>query len=183
MSIYDYGFVVMPKSIRDIRRQTDRIRAALDFDPTKPFPIVRFMEHILPSIFKNFRFEVCTIKELGDKEGETLPLRQTIRIREDVYLGMCEGIGVHRFTGGHETGHLFMTMDFEPSMARSFTNEHKIYCSSEWQADTFAAELLMPFEECIVLTPEEIKNRYKVSGKAADLRARKIRKEIERKCS
>ena len=54
------------------------------------------------------------------------------------------------------------------------------YCDPEWQADTFASEFLMPFNECKKLSIEEIRKMYHVSRKAAEVRFNKIQKECNK---
>ena len=51
------------------------------------------------------------------------------------------------------------------------------YCDPEWQADTFASEFLMPYEECIVMDEEEIRKTYHVSRTAAEVRHNKVKEE------
>ncbi len=53
------------------------------------------------------------------------------------------------------------------------------FCDPEWQADTFASEFLMPFEECKKLDVVAIRNTYYVSLRAAEVRYNKIQKELQ----
>ena len=55
-------------------------------------------------------------------------------------------------------------------------------CSSDLQADTFASEFLMPFEECKTMEPEEICKTYHVSRKAAEVRYEKNKKADDKAC-
>ena len=51
------------------------------------------------------------------------------------------------------------------------------YCDPEWQADTFASEFLMPYDECINMDEEEIRKTYHVSRMAAEVRYNKVQEE------
>ena len=69
----------------------------------------------------------------------------TIILRADTYDALCDVSDPKhcraRFTVAHEIGHLILHEGF--ALARGAVR-HKHYEDSEWQADTFAAELLMP---------------------------------------
>ena len=64
---------------------------------------------------------------------------------------------------------------------RSVATSHKgikIYEDSEWQADTFAGEFLMPFsviKKEKLMTPEAISRRFNVSYAAATIRLKKLK--------
>lgn len=119
-----------------------------------------------------FDFEVCERDEMGDDHGQTFPGRLLIKLRNDVYGGMCRGMGRDRFTGAHELGHLFLHQDV--SFARRREPSAPIYMDSEWQADTFASSLLID-EELLrrCRTVEEVMETFGVSRAAAEARFRK----------
>lgn len=83
------------------------------------------------------------------------------------------------FTLIHELGHyLLHYLQNDVRLTRvSDDVEVPIYCDPEWQADTFASEFLMPYDECINMEPEEIRKTYHVSRKAAEVRFNKIQEE------
>lgn len=54
--------------------------------------------------------------------------------------------------------------------------DHKVYEDSEWQADTFASELLMPSHMCEGLSVEEIQEKFIVSYAAAQIKFEKLNK-------
>ena len=54
------------------------------------------------------------------------------------------------------------------------------YCDPEWQADTFASEFLMPFEECARKDVDLIRKTYHVSRRAAEVRHKKIQEELSK---
>lgn len=180
MNHYAEGYEVPPCSIIDLRRLSALIRQMFGLDPNKAFPIAHFMEYALDSLYDDFRLEICTHAELREKHGETFPGRHLIRLREDVYEGMYNGNGQDIFTAAHECSHLIKHEKVPVSMARRRAENLPIYRNSEWQADTLAAELLMPYEVAKDLQPYEIKKRYLVSSSAAQTRYDKLRKEAMR---
>ncbi|MBH0156777.1 ImmA/IrrE family metallo-endopeptidase [Fictibacillus sp. 5RED26] len=141
MSVY----VANPTSRKSIRDLTYAIRRALDLHEEKFFPIVQFLELLLPKISPSFSMEVVPIEELKYEYGVTFPEKNVIRLREDVYLNAIEGIARDRFTVAHEIGHLFLHKPGSIALARSQKADSiPAFKSPEWQANTFAAELLAP---------------------------------------
>ena len=104
-------------------------------------PIDKIYE-LMPTAMPGFNLEVCDEDELGGDHGQTFPDERVIKLRTDVYNGMCRGQGRDRFTAAHELGHLFLHggVGFarRPSSPRV-----KRYLDSEWQADTFASAFLI----------------------------------------
>ena len=98
------------------------------------------------------------------------PDKGELLIREDVYLALTDptsyGHGRARFTLAHEIGHLILHEGVTLNRQVKVKN-HKIYEDSEWQADTFSAELLMPSHMCRGLSLEEIQTKFVVSYSAA----------------
>lgn len=93
------------------------------------------------------------------------------------------------FTLGHEIGHAVlhardlirmgaMSTD-EVALARERT--YKVYCDSEWQANTFAAELIMPHAGVVALAKgrrlraDDLERKFNASHSAAELRLKKLR--------
>lgn len=83
------------------------------------------------------------------------------------------------FTLVHELGHyLLHYLSIDVRLTRVADNVYvPLYRDPEWQADTFASEFLMPFEECLKLDSEEIRKTFHVSRKAAEVRFNKIQEE------
>lgn len=112
---------------------------------------------------------------MGDYHGLTYTNEGNIKIREDVYLNAVEGKGRDRFTMAHELGHFLLHNPKNVILART-KSKTKIYEDAEWQADTFAAELLMPID---MITDEDdidsISRKFGVSAKAAEVRLNKVR--------
>lgn len=86
------------------------------------------------------------------------------------------------FTLAHELGHYllhYLQNDVVLSRVSDDINV-PIYCDPEWQADTFASEFLMPYEECVDMDEEEIRKTYHVSRRAAEVRYNKIQDELNK---
>jgi transcriptional regulator with XRE-family HTH domain len=135
------GILVPPKSAAYLREFAEKVRAAFIKDHQVQFPIIEVLEFGISHIFPDFCFDVRTQEEMGEDEGRVVAGSFTLLLREDVYVGACNGNGRDRFTASHELGHFFMHRQI--TMARAHEDGHKIYCDSEWQADVFAGSLLM----------------------------------------
>lgn len=82
------------------------------------------------------------------------------------------------FTIAHEIGHFILhrvlnLMNFSRTTSPA---QPRVFEDPEWQADTFASELLMPYEQCQSLTSKEIRRKYHVTMSAAQTRYNKIHK-------
>jgi len=169
------GVKVRPRSTRQIRIVAQAVREIFSIPPGA-VDVVRFLEMDLPRA--GVDYQILGNDEMGDDHGRTYPDQGIICIREDVYLGACEGNGRDRFTIPHEAGHLILHTGV--SFARSSNSgDHEWYQDSEWQANTFAAEFLMPLDEVIQYCdgPQDIADRFLVSYEAAEIRWNKLVKE------
>lgn len=171
MSYYADDRRVPAKSRSDIRRFANSIRDLFGIDHSQPFPVMEFLEFALPRVFPDFELEILSVEEMGEKHGETLHDRRIIRIREDIYDRACNGEGRDRFTVCHEMGHLFMHAHLDVSMART-RGKYPAYESSEWQANAFAGELLMPHDAIVGMDIWEVADRFLVSESAAEKQLR-----------
>ena len=83
------------------------------------------------------------------------------------------------FTLIHELGHyLLHYLQNDVRLTRVADDMYvPPYCDPEWQADTFASEFLMPYEECVNMDEEEIRKTYHVSRMAAEVRYNKVQDE------
>ena len=175
MSKYDEGIEVEPISRSDLRRLTCLLRKQLGIEDAEPFPVMTFLELVLPKVFDDFTLVIKTRAEMGNKHGETFPRRHCITLREDVYLGACAGKGRDLYTVAHEIGHLFLHAGHY-SFARRGIGSFPIFKNSEWQADAFAGELLMPYSQIRNMITEQVQATYGVSPSAAKAQLRAIRR-------
>lgn len=97
-------------------------------------------------------------------------------MRDRDYIASVESTnGRSLFTFAHEFGH--MILGHERTLNREETLEHRAFEDSEWQANTFAAEFLMPLpiiEAKDMRIPEELCEEFGVSFDAARWRLRKL---------
>ena len=169
------GRKVPPASTHSIRNVANEIRKLFGLSFQK-IDMIRFVEFVLPEALSDFHYQILPENEMGEDEARTYPDKSFMEIREDVYLAATNGDRRAQFTLAHELGHLILHsgIDKQLSFARSGT-EHKIYEDSEWQADTFASEFLMPFDAAVKCkNAEEIYDEFGVSISAAEVRFRKI---------
>ncbi len=164
------GFIVPPRKKSDIYKIATDIRncfrSLISEEGRLPIDVIY---ELLPDMLPGFVCEVMEPWQMGLDHGRTFPSRQTIWLREDVYDGMCQGKGRDRFTAAHELGHFFLHQNV--SFARAMDSSTKIYCNSEWQANTFASALLIDevlLSQCRSL--QEVVERFGVTADAARVR-------------
>lgn len=93
-------------------------------------------------------------------------------IREAIHKRYCRA----NFTIAHEIGHfvLHRVLNFINFSRMLSPVQPRVFENPEWQADTFASELLMPYEQCLSFTPKELRRKYHVTKLAATTRYNKI---------
>lgn len=179
LDTHDYGFEVPPKSRIQLTRDAHTIHQLLGYRGDRPFPIVPFLEHVLPVLYEDFELEISTCGSLGDKFGETYPKKHLIRLREDIYDQAVEGHPFSRMTIAHEIGHLIEHENVPVALARNAASRQiEAYRCSEWQANAFAGALLMPASKILDLSIPEIMERYQVTCSAAQCQSRAVRKGV-----
>lgn len=130
-----------PLSRKQIQSIAMNLRKILNISPNEAFPIVKFLEYVLPQF--DYTLEICEPIEMQDKYAVTLPGEKVLRIREDVYINATRNNPRDLFTIAHEIGHVLFHNTTSIALARS-NEKIKTYENPEWQANTFAAELLAP---------------------------------------
>lgn len=178
------GFRVSPRSTKEIRKVTQSIRSMFGFTQPK-VPIVLMIDILTEQQFIELEIledhHPLMADDLGNTqlikiEEQKLPL---IRLRNSVYEKATDGDGYSRFTVAHELGHAILH-NSDLKLSRSITHRDKglWYMDSEWQADTFAAELLMDLKHIKNGdTPYDISMRFGVSTQSASIRLSKLSKE------
>ena len=132
------------------------------------------IELLLPRVWSDFSFEVRDRSEMPASDGYAYPDRAHLEIPSDVYDSGHEG--EHKFTLAHELGHLALHTG-QMSYARSGP-PRKLYEDSEWQADQFAAEFLMPYDAVLRMqSADEVQRVFRVSASAARVRFEKVKEE------
>jgi Zn-dependent peptidase ImmA (M78 family) len=168
------GVRVPPRSTAQIRQMADKVRKVLGVvkgQSEDKLDIIEVIDILLPQCLPQIEINLLPDEEMGEDHGRTYPDKFLIELRENTYIGAMNGSGRDVFTVAHEIGHLFLHQN-AASFARSKpTATIKPYENSEWQADQFAAEILMPYELCINCScSSDIQYRFGVSRSAAENR-------------
>lgn len=180
----DRGFEVPPCSRLDLLLYADKVHNAVGYDGTSAFPIVLFMENVLPRVYPDASIEIVPSGSLDDKLGETFPADHLIRLPQDVYDAAVAGDGFPRMTVAHEVAHLLWHESVPISLARRRANESlPAYKTSEWQANALAGALLMPIMKIVSMDPYEVSEKYLVSISAALTQTRAARDSLEKFCA
>lgn len=166
-----------PVSREDIRRYVRDLKRSVGLENVLYFPILQFVENVLPLIIPDFQFEVVPEIEMDGKHGETYPSKNLMRIREDIYLRAAAGEGRDRFTIAHEVGHLFMHEDDSIALCRLAPDEHlKPFEDPEWQADAFGGELLASSYLIQGMSEIQVQMKCGVSSSAAHVQLSALRR-------
>lgn len=167
-----------PLARSDIRNLTNFIRQVCDLSNERYFPIVQFLELVMPQIDEQFFWVPASKSEMGAKHGLAYPEDKLIKIREDIYEGAVAGNGRDRFTIAHEIGHYFLHKKERVSFARSLGAAEKLpaFKDPEWQASAFAGELLAPPHIIRDLSVFEVMKYCGISQDAAQKQLKSINK-------
>jgi transcriptional regulator with XRE-family HTH domain len=162
------GIVVPPLSTNIIRNFSDQVRDVFVDADTIEFPIMDVLEFRMSVIFEGFYLDPRDAAFMGKDEGRVIAGTNCIALREDIYEGAWNGNRRDRFTACHELGHFLMHRAV--TMARTRGDDDKIFCDSEWQADTFAGTLLMsPRHLPLFANAEDAAKECKMTSHAAEV--------------
>lgn len=174
------GFKVKSKTLKQIEANAKVFSALLLFfsgrKTVKDIDLHRFLED-------GIRFFGLHLEWVDDSDSEELPLDtpaavvgNVLKIRDACYDGLGRKNPRDVFTLFHELGHKFL--GHERVFARSQIEDHFWNEDSEWQANNFASEVLMPSSVILkenLRTVEQLKDRFgPISTQAAELKLRKI---------
>lgn len=179
------GKKVPPLSIVKIRSKADKVRqicCAVGMSGQGPIDIVKVIERYIPkTLMPDLTLKILDDNLLGNDDARTYPDKAIIEVKESVYISANTDdsyIGKQaRFTLGHELGHLFLHQNCN-SYARGNQKPDVIYSDSEWQADNFCGEFMMPFKEVLAhcISPEDIADRFNMSISAARIRFNRVKR-------
>lgn len=173
------GLRVAPMSYAKIDAAADQLRPALPLiaDRHKRFTLDawRILEQTLPKAGINYR--VAEVSELHNCAAFTIPDRNLIVIRNDVYDGLFDGSVFAASTVVHELCHI--ALGHAVTLHRgSAAGEHEFYEDSEWQAKAMTAALMMPVAACkLTATPLKLAALCGVSVEAATYRLQRLQRE------
>lgn len=168
-------YIADPLSRKKIRQLTFSLRKVLGLENESFFPVVHLLEIVLPQADPEFNYIIKSEDDMPNEYALCYPEENSIYIREDVYERAVEGVPRDRFTIAHEIGHYIIHTPSRMKLARKNKNE-KIpsYLCPEWQANTFAGELLAPPHIIKGLSTYEISERCGVSLEVAEIQLGQI---------
>ena len=162
----EHSIRVRPRSRASLRKDACQLLAYCGID--EPYvPVVDLLEFHLANL--GVTYEYVPREEMGMDHGRSFPNDGRVQIRDDVYERACEGRGRDRLTIAHEIGHLVLHHGLPLQRSDPPRNVIKPYEDSEWQANAFAGELLMPLpwvrRRCH--GPDDLPELFGVSDSAA----------------
>ena len=155
-----------PRSRDFIRQIARNIRKELNLENELYFPIVHVIELLAFDDEEEFEYEIVRDREMTDTYGTTNTANNIMRIRENVYEGAVNGNPRDRFTLCHEFGHWLLHQPESVCFARG---NIPAYCDPEWQANVFAAELMIPHYLVQDMSMDEVIKQCGVSHSCADI--------------
>ena len=146
-----------PHSRDAIRRDTFLLRLKLGLSNTPNFPILPFLENVLPQIDTSFYLEVLEDCELPGIYAEYIPSINAIRVKRSVYDAAASGYWLARSTLAHELGHYYYHDEHSVRYAKlDLFEKVPPDFDPERQANVFAAELLAPINLIGGMSKEQI---------------------------
>lgn len=154
-------------SRKKIRMLANYVRKMSGYEDCPYFPIVEFIELILGDPDNSdFNYEIVEPWEMKDMYGSTNTGINVMKIRKDVYERAIQGVPRDRFTLCHELGHYLL---HQPDLMSYARGDIPKYCQPEWQANTFAGELMAPYNLVENMSVDEIVEKCGMSRQAATI--------------
>lgn len=167
--------IAIPTSRIKLRGIANQIRQEIGRANELYFPIVEFVEWVMPNLYPGFAYVLLEQSEMGNCHGKACPEEKVIYLREDVYNGACLGNGRDRFTLAHEVSHYILHTPGMVSYARLEKGKKiEAFRDPEWQANTLAGELLIPARLIRGMSIEEVSLQCSVSHSAASIQLKYI---------
>lgn len=137
------GFRVKGMSIKQVRSKAQRLRAFFERDNEPYINVVQLLDNLSANGFVDFDVIDDSEWSRDDELAFFVPAENMIYIRQSTNDLATLGDGHSRFTIAHEIGHWILHRNIRLSRSSIASTKHSAYEDSEWQADTFAAELLI----------------------------------------
>lgn len=106
---------------------------------------LRVLEQTLPKA--NYNYMYVDTQELQDCAAFTIPERNIVVLREDVYEGLFDDGAFSRSTVIHELAHIVLRHAVTLHRG-AVLGQHKFFEDSEWQAKALTAAVMMPIQTC-----------------------------------
>jgi hypothetical protein len=188
-----HGFEVSARSHSVLEKGARRLRELLGIDPIEYLPGVQLFESLDRLRVKvegrpvNVSYDIRALPAEAQTEYDSERDEITVVLSEETYGQLRHDVARARFSLAHELGHvcfhpsLTMKLSMIPheqaALMRGKEPSHKVYCDTEWQANAFAAALLMPARGLHRLEEQHgadailyITERYGVSGECGSYR-------------
>ncbi len=137
--------IVSSRNRKRLRKEAYMLRMRFGLDKVKKFPVVEFLELVMPQIDEEFTLVLVEDDELMGRAAETIPVEHMIRVKQSVYDAACQGSYWARTVMAHELGHYVLHGEDTVAYAHEAPGERvPDDINAERQADIFAAELLAP---------------------------------------
>ena len=159
--------ITKPASRKTLRRLASYFREMCGIKQEGVFPVLQCLEK-LPDLFEGTVYCIVEDDELPaqvmaqcEKNNES---GFTIKIKEKIYDGACNGIGAYLGFILHEICHVYMyEIGYTPILQRSFSEDVPVYMSVEWQVKALTGEVAIPYEESREMSVSQIIKKYNVS--------------------
>lgn len=172
------GYRVPSRTVVNIRDRALAVRKTLIRKNLPFFEMAPFIEQLHDY---GIVYDVVEANELPTGiEACCVPEQRSITLSADTYAKACDDDPRARFTVIHELGHILLA--HARTLNRDIGAKIEAYEDSEWQANQFAAEFLMPLShmvECGHRNAEQLMLAYQVSAPAAERRINQLRKRGE----
>ncbi len=137
------------------------------------FDVVKFIENCLPVLDPKFVFSILPDSDMKGAYAKAFPELHLIQVRETVYNLAVKGDYRHRFTLCHELGHYLMHGAQNIVFPRT-ERTPRPFEDPEWQANTFAGELLVTPEIAAKYEENEISKLCGASYTVASIQKNRV---------
>lgn len=167
-----YGCVCQ-RSQKQIEALAKAVRHELGVEPGARISMLPTLEFAIGDMIDGAYMHVAPDAEMDGAEGKTDQFRPVITLSASCHGALRRADARARMTAAHELGHLLMHTRQPVFFYRSRTLDRRR--DPEWQADTFAAALLMPSKAFRKMrTVSQAMKSFGVSRAAALRRARDL---------
>lgn len=165
---------VQRRSSGQIEGLAGMVRHHIGADPGARLPMQPILDNYLDDIVEDAYLVVERDCAMMGAEGRTDWYQPVITLSETTYRKLCAGNPRARMTAAHELGHLLMHYRNPVFSYRTASRDPRV--DPEWQANRFAAALLMPAQAFYKMRSiDEAQATFGVSFTAALHRARDLR--------
>lgn len=172
------SYTIVPGlSRKQIEDNVQKIKLSCGLENSLYFPVMHFVENVIPLVDNTFVFRIAEPNELSSNEyAHYTPNTNELIVDENVYTAACAGNTRHRFTIAHESGHYFLHKDLVSYSRVSNRENISKYCDPEWQANVFASNLLASPTLIRYLSIEDVSRECGMSYQAAKIAVEKSKK-------